>query len=355
MVLPALRQAALGDAREIGRLGGVRLAVGGAPGLPVVARRAPASAQLVGPCRDLVGHEEARVIGPSVRPLGRGHLVGAERRAVRRRRVLLVGRSEPDVGAARDQGRAPVGRRGLGHGGVDRLEVVAVVHHEHPPAVGREAGGHVLVEREARRAIEADAVVVPDPDQLLEAEESGDRGGLVRDALHEIAVGADEPRAVVDDLVAGAVVPGGQHRLGEGEPDRVGETLTERTGGDLDARGVAPFGVAGRLGAELAEAPELLDGQVVAAQVQQRVQEHRRVTRREHEPVALGPRRVGRVVTQVLREERPPDRRQPHGSAGVSAVRLLDAVDRQRADGRDGQFRRCERRGHGAAPSGISS
>ena len=42
-------------------------------------------------------------------------------------------------------------------------------------------------------------------------------------------------------------------------PTRVGEALAERAGGGLDARRVAVLGMAGRLGAELAEALDLVE------------------------------------------------------------------------------------------------
>ena len=193
----------------------------------------------------------------------------------------------------------------LGEGRVDGLDVVAVVHAQHPPAVGLEAAGDVLAEGQVGGPVQADVVVVPDPDELLEAEEAGDRGGLVRDALHQVAVGADEPGAVVHDLVALAVEARGQHRLGQREAHRVGEALAERPGGDLDARGVAPLRVARRLGAELAEAHELLHGHVVAREVEHRVEQHRGVARRQHEAVAPRPLRVGRVEAHVPREEGP--------------------------------------------------
>ena len=55
---------------------------------------------------------------------------------------------------------------------------------------------------------------------------------------------------VVDDGIAEARI---EQPLGQSHADGVGETLTQRTGGGLDARRMAVFGMAGGLGAELAE------------------------------------------------------------------------------------------------------
>lgn len=50
---------------------------------------------------------------------------------------------------------------------------------------------------------------------------------------------------VVEELVARLVEGGGSLGLSNGETDRVGETLAEGTGGDLDTRGIVGLGVTG--------------------------------------------------------------------------------------------------------------
>ena len=78
-------------------------------------------------------------------------------------------------------------------------------------------------------------------------------------------------------VVAGAVELGGEQLLGERHADRVGEALAERAGGRLDARRDADLGMARRLAVQLAEVAQLVDRQVVAGEVQQRVEQHRAV------------------------------------------------------------------------------
>ena len=80
--------------------------------------------------------------------------------------------------------------------------------------------------------------------------------------------------------------------------DRVAEALAERPGGGLDAGRMAVFGMAGRDRAELAEALDLVDRhRLVAEEMKQRIDQHRAVAGREHEPVAIGPVRLrpGRI------------------------------------------------------------
>ncbi len=222
---------------------------------------------------------------------------------------------------------------------LERDEVVGVVDRQHVPAVGLEALVDVLaVEAQRRRAVERDVVVVVEVDEATEPELPGERRGLRRDALHQVAVGDDRVRAVVHDLRAVALA---QVLLGHRHADAVGEALAERAGRDLDAgrhvHAVA-LGVAGRDRSPLAEVLDLVERQVVAREVQDGVQEHRSVAGAEHEAVAIGPRRVRRVVGHDATEEEVRRRRHGHRQAGVPGVGLLDRIHRQRADRVDAEL-----------------
>ena len=155
-------------------------------------------------------------------------------------------------------------------------------------------------------------------------------------------------------LDLGAVVLA-QELLGDRHADAVGEALAERAGRDLDAgRDVdaVALRVARRDRAPLAELLELVHREVVAGEVQDAVEQHRAVAGAEHEAVAVGPRRILRVVAHDAAEQDVGGRRHGHRQAGVPGVRLLDRVHRQRADrvdaellGLGGHGREVSRRG----------
>ena len=121
-------------------------------------------------------------------------------------------------------------------------------------------------------------------------------------------------------------------------PDRVGEPLPERAGGGLDAGRQAVLGVARVCAAPLPERLEVVERQVVAGQVEERVQQHAGVAGGQHEPVAVGPVGVRGGVAQEPRPHHIRHRRGAHRGAGVPGVRLLDGVDRERPDGVDGEL-----------------
>ena len=124
-------------------------------------------------------------------------LVGAERRAVRRRLAGLGRRAVADGGLAGDHGRA-IGVLCFCDGRGNRAAIVAV-DARRVPAAGLEALHLVGRVGERQRAVDRDAVVVEQHDQSVELEMPGERDGFVADAFHQVAVGGDDVGLVIDD------------------------------------------------------------------------------------------------------------------------------------------------------------
>ena len=240
-------------------------------------------------------------------------LVGAPKPIVVRQ-AIITGRS--DVCA-------------LASAGGNRLGIVAV------DAARLPAGGFEplhLIDRvgERQRPVDGDAVVVEQHDQLVQLEMAGERDRLLADAFHQVAVGGEHIGAMVDDVVA-------EHRremrFGDRHADGVGEALAERPGRGLDAGRVAVFRMTRRQRAELAEALDLIDRhRLVAEEMQQRVDQHRAVAGRQHEAVAVGPGRIGRIEFQEAREQHGRDVGRAHRQSGMAGLRLFDGIHGERAD-----------------------
>ena len=314
----------------------------------------PLALQL-GAARQDGGHVLAHEIGDGERRVGiephhllrRPDLGLAERRSVRLRGVDRVRRRVRDVRPEDDQRGAVFLGLGCRERAEERVEILGVVDVLDVPAVGLEALALVLGrEREGRRAVDRDVVVVVDVDEPTEAEVAGDRGGLLGDALHHVAVGADRVDPRVDDLVMRPVVAVGEEALRDRHPDAVREALAERPGRRLDAGGVAPLGVAGRPRAPLPELLQVVEREVVAREMERRVLEDARVTGGEDEAVAARPVRIGRVVAHHVAVEEVGDGRERHRRAGVPGVRLLHRIHRERAN-------RVDRLGAGVRGHGL--
>ncbi len=274
-----------------------------------------------------------RCVRPAERRASRSHLFGPERRAVRVVGTRLLGRAVRDHGLAANQARLVAHRLRRADRAVDRLDVVPVDVGHDVPAVRLEPPRRVVGEPAAHVAVDRDAVVVVERDQLAELQRPRERAHLVRDALHHAAVAHEDIGVMVDDLVSGTVELRGEQPLGERHADRVGDALAQGARGGLGPRGNSVFRVPGRLRVQLPEALQLLEGQVVAAQMQERVQQHRAVPVREHEAVAVVPARIRRVMAQMAAPQRDGDLRHAHGHSRVARVGGLHRVHGEYADG----------------------
>ena len=280
---------------------------------------------------DLAGDLEGWV-GPPERFARARDLVVAEWRAVRGRLALLVRRSESDDRLAAQKRRAIGDGERVADRRIDRGGVVAVHAAHHVPAVRIEPGRGVVGEPPPDFAVDGDVVVVVERDQLAEAQRSRERACLVRNAFHQATVADEYPRAVTDDRVPVPVEARREHLLRDRHTDGVREALPERSGGRLDPWCVAALGVARGHRVELPKALDLLDRQRVAAEMKQRIDEHRAVPVRQHEAVPIHPRGIGRVVPQVVVPEHLRDVRHPHRHAGMAGFRTLYRVHGQRAN-----------------------
>ena len=292
---PGARQFPPHDAAlEFAGFGGKGGLVGGEAVAPVLFEESAARLPVPGGIH--VGRDLERSVRPADVFAGAGDFAAAQRRAVAIVAALLVRRAAADGRLAADQAGLVGDRLGGEYGKLDGVAVMAVYVGDDVPAVGLETLRRVVGEPAFDMAVDGDAIVVPEGDQLAQAKGAGERAGLVRDAFHQAAVAEKGVGVVIDDLVAGPVELGGQHLLGERHADRIGDALAERAGGRFDADCNAIFRVPGGLRVKLAEVLQVVDREIVAGQVEERIKQHRTVAVRQHEAIAVRPLRVGRVV-----------------------------------------------------------
>ncbi len=263
---------------------------------------------------------------------GQGDLVVTQWRAVAVFLALLVRRTEANDGLAADQGRLLALASGV-DGHLDFIGIVTVDVADDLPVVRFETLGRVVGEPAFHFAVDGDAIVVVEGDQLAQAQGTGQRGDFVGNAFHHAAIAQKHVGVVVDDVVAFTVELGAQHFLGQGEAHSVGQALTQRAGSGFDARGVAELRVARRAAVQLTEGLEVVDGDVVTGQVQQRIDQHRAVAVGQHEAVTIGEVRVARVVLQIIAPKHFGDIRHAHGGTWVAAVGLLHGIHAECTNG----------------------
>ena len=292
---------------------------------------------------DAIGDQELRVGRPAVGLLRPLDLLRPQRGAVRFVRAGLLRGAVADLALDDDQRRSlRLGAEGL-ESTLQRSGVIGIGDMLDAPAEPLETLADVFGEGEVRLPLDRDLVVVVDPAEVGKLQVASDRGGFGGHALHEIAVAADDVGVVVEEGAAGGVVAGAEPAGGDRHPDGVAAALAEGAGGRLDPRGHVVLGVAGADAADLPEAADVVErhGRLLgvaptnAGQMDERIEEHRRVAAGEHEAVAVGPGRVSRVVAEEVLPDGVGDRRQRHRGAGMAALGGFDRVHRQSADGVD--------------------
>ena len=241
-------------------------------------------------------------------------------------------RGAGDLGDALGDGRLgddEVGRSdgllGLGDGFGDGGDIVAV-DELHVPAKGLEALHEIVVLRLVGHRVEGDVVAVENDDEIIQLLVGGEGHGLQRDALLHAAVAGEGDHVAVEDRVRLGVEAGGGHLAGDREADGVGDALAEGAGGGLDAGGLMELGVAGGLGVELTEGLQLVEGEIVAAEVEPGVDEHRAVAGGEHEAVAVEPAGGAGAVRERAAEKGCADFGGAEGQAEVAGIALMDGV-----------------------------
>jgi hypothetical protein len=214
---------------------------------------------------------------------------------------------------------------------LDDLAEVVAVHSLGRPAGGLEAGDLVAGLGDGGFAVDGGVVIVEEHGQLVQAQATCERNGLMADSLHQAAVAGDHPGAVIDQPFAETGV---QVALRHGHADGGGEALAQRAGGGLHAGGVAVLGVAGGERAPLPEVAELVHRhRLDAVEVQQGVEQHGAVAGAEHEAIAVGPERVGGVELERPGPQRGGDIRHAHRHPLVPRPSAVDRVHAQHTDG----------------------
>ena len=279
-----------------------------------------------------VGRDFERAMVPLQCRAGQGDFRVTQRGAVAVFLALLVRRTEADGGLAADQGRQRALACSLDRG-LDLFRVVTVDVADHLPVVGFETLRRVVGEPAFDFAVDGNAVVIVEGNQLAQAQGTGQGSDFVGNAFHHAAITQENVGVVVNDVVPWTVELRRHDFFSQGKTHGVGQALAQWTGGGLDARGVTEFRVTRGAAVQLAELLQVVDRQVVAGQVQQRVDQHRAVTVGQHEAVTVGERWIARVVLEVVAPKHFGDIRHTHGGTGMAAVGFLHGIHAEGTNG----------------------
>ena len=119
-------------------------------------------------------------------------------------------------------------------------------------------------------------------------------------AFHQATVAQEHISIVVNNREAFTVEFFRQQILSQSHAHCIGDALTQWACGGFHAIGIAVFRVAWGFAVPLTEVFQIFNRQIVASQMQQRVNQHRSVAVGQHETVAIHKVWIGWIVAQEL-------------------------------------------------------
>ena len=125
------------------------------------------------------------------------------------------------------------------------------------------------------------------------------------------------------------VVLGRRHLPGQRIAHRIANPLTQRPRRRLHPWRLMKLRMPRSLRMQHPEIRHLLDRQIIPAQMQPPIKEHRPVTRRQNEPVPVQPLRLRRIANQLLPKQNRPNIRRPKRQTEVTGRALVDSIHGQ--------------------------
>lgn len=117
-------------------------------------------------------------------------------------------------------------------------------------------------------------VVVVDGDEVAELQVTSHTRGLARHTLHSAAITEEHKSVVVNEVEAVLVELSSAMCLSNSKSDSVCETLAQRTSRDLNTGGVVSLRVTRGDTVDLTESLDVVEGERVAEEVEERILEH---------------------------------------------------------------------------------
>ena len=170
-------------------------------------------------------------------------------------------------------------------------------------------------------------VVIIEADEVAKLLMARQTRRLAGNAFHGTAIAEEAVGVIGEQIEARLVEDRGRVGLGNGEADRVGETLAEGARGHLDALGVVDFRVAGRDAVDLPERLEIVHGDLVAEEVEEGILQHAAMAVGEDKAISVGPVGVLGVEAHELIEEDMRGGSQAHGGSGMPGIGFEDRID----------------------------
>lgn len=124
------------------------------------------------------------------------------------------------------------------------IVAIAITNSLDVPVVGLETLENVFSEGDSNVTIDGDVVVIIEGNELTELQVTSKRTGLRGNTFLKTTITENDIGVVVEDLETRLVVGGSELSFSSSQTNGIGDTLTKRTGGDLNTLSVDTFRMA---------------------------------------------------------------------------------------------------------------
>ena len=234
------------------------------------------------------------------------------------RRPLDFGNPFPRNGVNDDELRFPVVALFRDVTGIEKFLHVVALNFLHIESVGRITSSRVFALRLLCHGIERDGVGIVNQNQIIETEMGRERACFRGHAFLETTITRQTKNMLIENAMVAGVEMRGRHFCRHCHTNRVANALPQRASRTLDSRRFKKFWMSRRFRMQLTKIFDVLDRNVVPAQVQPGIQKHAAVSGGKNEIVAINPARLFRIVPEQITVEHGPDLGASEGEAEMS-------------------------------------
>ena len=208
---------------------------------------------------------------------------------------------------------------GLGDRRSNGCHVVTIDAHR-VPVLRFEISLGIFALRNIGHRIERHIIGIINEHEVVQAVVTGKRDRFLGHTFLKASVSHQRDDMMIKNHMLRGVESCGSTLAGNRVANRIAHSLTKRTRGRLDARRFAKLRMTRRHGMQLTEIFQIVARNSVAGKVQPTVEEHRAVTGRKNEAVAVEPLRGIRAVAQGLAEKHRTDLRTTERQTEVTGI-----------------------------------
>mmetsp|Transcript_6851 Transcript_6851/g.13635 ORF Transcript_6851/g.13635 Transcript_6851/m.13635 type:complete len:272 (-) Transcript_6851:81-896(-) len=228
--------------------------------------------------------------------------------------------------------------------------MVSISHMLNVPSHCFITGSNILGERDVGMAINGNAVVIVQSNQLSESPMPGKGSSFGRNTFHVATISHDDICVVINQVHSRLVVASCQVLLSNCKSNCISNSLSQWPSCDFDSLGQEILWMSWGLRSPLTELLQVLNSHVVSHQVKERVVKHRSVSSGQNKAITTQPGYVFWIGCHEILEEDIGHGSTPHRKSRMSRVSLVHTINRKETNGIDCQlsvlvldFSRCWR------------